>query len=206
VLHRTSRLVQLAQEGRLESHQGRLEEVADEARATLAAMRELLHEMNAVPDDEPSPVATRTAADIEALCRTAGLAGRKVTVRGIPETAAGLPEEVILTTYRLLETALGAGDRDPVRIRLRRGRERGLRVGRKPRLRGRGGAALHLTITGVRLAVNGPATERLRAQATAAEARISFEQAGTVRVLLPLPAGPSQAPACAQEVSPSPHA
>jgi hypothetical protein len=197
VLHRTSALVRLA-------HEGKLEEVADEARATLAAMRELLHEMNAVQDDEHARVAAPTAADIEALCRAAGPAARKVTVRGVPESVAGLPQAVILTTYRLLETALGAGDRDPVRIRLRRVRDRG--VGRKPRRRGRRGAALRLTVTGVRLAVNGPAAERLRAQATAAQARISFEQAGTVRVLLPLPAGPSRVPACAQEVSPSPHA
>ncbi|MCX5236001.1 histidine kinase [Streptomyces prunicolor] len=51
VLLRTSRLVQLAHEGRLErSGEGRLEEIAAEARATLAAMRELLHEMNSAQD------------------------------------------------------------------------------------------------------------------------------------------------------------
>lgn len=191
VLHRTSTLVQLAHQGRLESHTVRLEEVAAEARATLAAMRELLHEMSDADVDaeasadaqgnEHSRLTQPTAADLADLCRTAGLAGRKVTVRGVPKSPAGLPEPVILTAYRLLETALGAGDRGPVRIRLRRRRRRGV---------------LHLTITGVRLAVNGPVTDRLRAQATAAEARIAFEQPGTVRVLLPVPA---------EEVSPSPH-
>ncbi|WP_416960495.1 histidine kinase [Streptomyces sp. Agncl-13] len=207
VLHRTSTLVQLAHQGRLESHAVRLEshgvrleEVAAEARATLAAMRELLHEMSdadgaaEAPADaqgsEHSRLTQPTAADLAALCRTAGPAGRKVTVRGVPKSTAGLPEPVVLTTYRLLETALGAGDRGPIRIRLRRRRHR---------------SALHLTITGVRLAVNGPVTDRLRAQATAAEARIAFEQPGTVRVLLPLLAGPSQAPVPAEEVSPSPH-
>jgi hypothetical protein len=94
---------------------------------------------------------------------------------------------VTLTVYRMVEAALGAGDRGPVRVRLRR-RRRGL----------------HLTISGVRLAATGPVAERLRAQATAGEGRITFEQAGTVRALLPLPTGPS--PAAAQEVSPSPHA
>ncbi|WP_199827297.1 hypothetical protein [Streptomyces xylophagus] len=45
-----------------------------------------------------------------------------------------------------------------------------------------------------------------------ARARITFEQAGTVRVLLPLPAGPGQVPPPAKEfseipeVSPSPPA
>ena len=210
VLHRTSTLVQLAHQGRLESHAVRLEshgvrleEVAAEARATLAAMRELLHEMSDADVDaeasadaqgsEHSRLTQPTAADLTdlaALCRTAGPAGRKVTVRGVPKSTAGLPEPVILTTYRLLETALGAGDRGPIRIRLRRRRRR---------------SALHLTITGVRLAVNGPVTDRLRAQATVAEARIAFEQPGTVRVLLPLPAGPSRAPVPAEEVSPSPH-
>ncbi|MGW0581542.1 hypothetical protein ACWD25_37660, partial [Streptomyces sp. NPDC002920] len=59
-------------------------------------------------------------------------------------------------------------------------------------------------ITGVRLAATGPVAERLRAQAAAAEADVTFEPAGTVRALLPLPAGPG--PVTAQEVSPSPHA
>ncbi|WP_371598790.1 histidine kinase [Streptomyces sp. NBC_00564] len=177
VLHRTSSLVELA-------HQGRLDEVAAEARATLAAMRELLHEMNDVHPRSPQP----TVADLDALCRTAGPAGRKVTVRGIPESAVGLPELVMATAYRMVEAALGAGDRGPARVSLRRRR-----------------GALHLTITGVRLAVNGPVTERLRVQATAAQARVTFEPTGTVRALLPLRTGPSP-DAPAQEVSPSPHA
>jgi signal transduction histidine kinase len=189
VLHRTSTLVQLAHQGRLESRPGLLEEVAAEARATLTAMRELLHEMNGRQDHGRSPAPRPTAADLAVLCRTAGPAGRKVTVRGLPESVAELPEPVLLAVYRMLEAALGAGDRGPARIRLRRRR-----------------GALHLTITGVRLAVNGPVTERLRAQATAVDARIALEPAGTVRVLLPLPAGSNQAPASAQEVSPSPRA
>ncbi|MFJ6087870.1 histidine kinase [Streptomyces sp. NPDC092369] len=188
VLQHTSALVQVAR-------QGRLDEVADEARAALAAMRELLHEINEAQDERHPRALRPTAADLDALCRTAGRAGRKVTVRGIPESAEGLPEPVILTVYRMLEAALGAGDRGPVRIRLRRGRG--------PRRRR---AALQLTITGVRLAVNGPVAERLRVRAAAANARVALEPTGTVRVLLLLPAGPGQAPAPAQEVSPSPHA
>ncbi|MEV7340673.1 histidine kinase [Streptomyces sp. NPDC093544] len=187
VLHRTVSLVELA-------HQGRLDEVAAEARAALTAMRELLHGMNDARDGQDGEHPRQrqpTVADLDALCRTAGGAGRKVTVRGLPEATAGLPEPVVVTAYRMLEAALGAGDRGPVRIRLRLRRRRG---------------ALHLTITGVRLAVNGPAAERLRSRATAAGARITFEPAGTVRALLPLPARPSRAPAPPQEVSPSPHA
>ncbi|MEV5787709.1 hypothetical protein AB0L42_43190 [Streptomyces sp. NPDC052287] len=84
----------------------------------------------------------------------------------------------------MVEAAPCAGDRGPARLRRRRG-------------------ALHLTVTGVRLAVPGPVAERLRVQATAADGRLTLEPAGTVRVLLPLPAGPG--PAHAREVSPSPH-
>ncbi|MGW0580256.1 histidine kinase, partial [Streptomyces sp. NPDC002920] len=140
VLHRTSTLVELA-------HQGRLEEVATEARAALTAMRELLHGMNdgegAQGESERGRDSARripsqpSAADLDALCRAAGRDGRKVRVHGLPEAAAGLPEPVLLTAYRMLEAALGAGDRGPVRVRLRTRRRR------RP-------GALHLTITGVR--------------------------------------------------------
>ncbi|MFE1798271.1 histidine kinase [Streptomyces sp. NPDC059517] len=187
VLDRTSALVELARGGELD-------EVATEARATLKAMRELLHEMN---DELPGPARQQAHAPapdlplaLDALCRTAALAGRQVTVRGIPASAAGLPEPVALTAYRLVEAALGAGDRGPARVRLRRRRR-----------------ALHLTISGVRLAVHGPAADRLRAGATAVGARLTLEPAGTVRVSLPLVAGPGPepVPAPSQEVSPSPH-
>ncbi|MFD5629724.1 histidine kinase [Streptomyces sp. NPDC127072] len=222
VLHRTAALVELAR-------QGRLDEVATEARAALAAMRELLHDINEINDINESndinggdgeggggggrgegggggggggrdprgardgrasvrpPAPQPTVADLDALCRRVGPSGRKVTVRGVPGAAEGLPAPVILTVYRMVEAALGAGDRRPARVGLRRRR-----------------GALHLTITGVRLAVTGPVAERLRAQATAGEGLVTLEPVGTVRALLPLPAVPSPAPA--QEVSPSPHA
>ncbi|MFD6287568.1 sensor histidine kinase [Streptomyces sp. NPDC060205] len=187
VLDRTSALVELARRGELDA-------VATEARATLKAMRELLHEMNGeLPDparQQPPTAPADLPLALDALCRTAGLTGRKVTVRGLPGSAAGLPEPVALTAYRLVETALGAGDRGPARVRLRRRRR-----------------ALRLTVTGVRLAVHGPAADRLRAHATAVGARMALEPAGTVRVVLPLAAetGPGPVPAPSQEVSPSPH-
>ncbi|WRZ88075.1 hypothetical protein OHB54_02820 [Streptomyces sp. NBC_01007] len=180
VLHRTRALVELA-------HQGRLDEVAAAARAALAAMRDLLRDMDDGQDCERRVAAQPTAADLDALCRTPGPFGRRVTVRGILKSAAGLPGPVMVTVYRMVESALGAGDRGPARIHMRRRR-----------------GSLYLTITGVRLAATGPVAERLRAQATAGEGHITLEPAGTVRVLLPLSAGPD--PASAQEVSPSPHA
>ncbi|MFI5812026.1 hypothetical protein ACIA7S_13795 [Streptomyces sp. NPDC051643] len=185
VLHRTSALVELA-------HRGRLEEVSAEARTALAAVRELLHGLEHGPESERRLAPQPTGADLVALCRTQGASGREVTLRGTLESAAGLPASVTLTAYRMVEAAPCAGDRGPARVRLRRRR-----------------GALHLTVTGVRLAVPGPVAERLRVQATAADGRLTLEPAGTVRVLLPLPlplplpAGPG--PAHAREVSPSPH-
>ncbi|MBK3574590.1 histidine kinase [Streptomyces sp. MBT65] len=188
VLHHTTSLVRLAR-------QGRLDEASAEARVTLAAMRELLHgldttdrtdETNSVEEVGPDDTGPRaTVADLHTLCRTVR---REVSVHGAAEVAAaGLPEAVNVAAYRLTEAALGAGDRGRARVRLRRRRR-----------------ALLLTVTGVRLAVHGPVAERLRAQAAAAEARISFEQSGTVRVLLPLPTRARRTPASAREVADSP--
>ncbi|MGQ4434714.1 histidine kinase [Streptomyces sp. SAS_260] len=178
VLRRTAGVVELAR-------QGRLDEVAAEARAALAAMRELLHSLGDAEASRRRLAPQPTAAELDALCRQLRSAGREVTLRGIPGAVAGLPAPVALSAYRVVEAALGAGDRGPARVTLRRRRN-----------------TLHITVAGVRLAVAGPVAERLRVQAASAEGRISLDTAGTVRVSLP--AGPSAAPA--QEVSPSPYA
>ncbi|MET8026815.1 histidine kinase [Streptomyces avermitilis] len=180
VVRRTAALVELAR-------QGRLDDVAAAARSALAAMRELLHSLGDGEAPERRLAPQPTAADLDTLCRTLRAAGRDVTLRGMPEAAAGLPASVALSAYRVVEAALGAGDRGPARVTLRRRRD-----------------ALNITVAGVPLAVAGPVAERLRVQATAGEGRITFEPAGTVRMLLPLLAEPRSAPA--QEVSPSPYA
>jgi hypothetical protein len=92
---------------------------------------------------------------------------------------------VALSAYRIVEAALGAGDRGPARVTLRRRRD-----------------TLRVTVSGVPLAVTGPVAERLKVQVGAGAGRITLEQAGIVRVLLS--ARPSPAPV--QEVSPSSHA
>lgn len=178
VLRRTAGVVELAR-------QGRLDEVAAEARAALAAMRELLHSLGDAEASRQRLAPQPTAAELDALCRQLRSAGREVTLRGIPEAVVGLPAPVALSAYRVVEAALGAGDRGPARVTLRRRRN-----------------TLHITVAGVRLAVAGPVAERLRVQAASAEGRITLDTAGTVRVSLP--AGPSAAPA--QEVPPSPYA
>ncbi|MFI6035101.1 histidine kinase [Streptomyces sp. NPDC051315] len=177
VLDRTAALVEQAR-------RGRLEEVAAEARSALAAMRELLHGLG-TPDESGRGLAPApTVGDLDALCRGLRAAGRDVTLRGLPEAGRDLPASVALSAYRIVEAALGAGDRGPARVTLKRRRD-GLRI----------------TVTGVRLAVTGPVAERLRVQAGPGPDRIAFEQRGIVRVLLP--EGPDPAPV--QEVSPSPY-
>ena len=203
VLHPTAALVEQAR-------QGRLEEVAAGARSALAAMRELLHSMGRSEEDPgPGLAPAPTAADLDTLCRTVRAAGRDVTLRGLPEAASSLPSSVTLSAYRIVEAALGAGDRGPARVTLRRRRD-----------------TLRVTVTGVPLAVTGPVAERLRVQVgtrTTGFGRITLEQAGTVRVLLstrPSPpepepepepepgSGPESGPESesVQEVFPSPHA
>ncbi|MFF8974515.1 histidine kinase [Streptomyces sp. NPDC014995] len=178
VLDRTAALVEQAR-------RGRLDEVAAEARSALAAMRELLHGLGESDDPGQRLAPAPTVADLDVLCRELRAAGRDVTLRGLPEAARNLPASVALSAYRIVEAALGAGDRGPARVTLKRRRD-GLRI----------------TVTGVPLAVTGPVAERLRVQAGSGPGRIAFEQAGIVRVSLP--AGPSPAPV--QEVSPSPYA
>nr|BFD87323.1 histidine kinase [Streptomyces sp. Xyl84] len=163
---------------------GRLEDVADAARSALAAMRELLHSLDGAGLRGQRLAPSPTAADFGALCHRLRAAGRDVRLRGLAGTAAELPPSVALLAYRTVASALDAGDRGPARVTLRRRR-----------------GTLHITVSGVPLAVTGPVAERLRVQADAGEGRITFAPTGTVQVSLP--ASPRSTPT--QEVPPSPH-
>jgi hypothetical protein len=178
VLHHTASLVELAR-------QGRLDEVAATARAALAAMRDMLHSLDDAEGPAERLAPTPTAADLDTLCRTLRATGRDVRLRGLPEAARDLTPSVHVTTYRIVEAALGAGDRGPARVTLRRRR-----------------GTVHITVTGVPLAGAGPVAERLRVQVAAGEGHIVFEPTGNVRVSLPAGLGPAPV----QEVSPSPYA
>ncbi|MCZ0985918.1 hypothetical protein O1M54_10265 [Streptomyces diastatochromogenes] len=145
----------------------------------------MLHSLGDGADLEGRLAPSPTAADLDTLCRTLRAAGRDVRLRGLPEAARDLPPSVHVSTYRIVEAALGAGDHGPARVTLRRRR-----------------GTVHITLTGVPLAGAGPVAERLRVQVAAGEGRIAFEPIGKVRVSLP--AGPAPAPV--QEVSPSPYA
>ncbi|MEU8651942.1 histidine kinase [Streptomyces sp. NPDC048737] len=171
VLERTAALVERAR-------QGQLEEVATEARAALAAMRELLHSLGGSED----PGQRRSPADLVSLYRDLSSSGRRVSVRGLPKAARDLPSSVALSAYGIVETALGAGDQGPARVTLRRHRD-----------------TLRITVSGVPLAVTGPVAERLRARVPAGAGRIVLEAPGIVRALLSARPGPEPV----QEVSPS---
>ncbi|MFI5470348.1 histidine kinase [Streptomyces cacaoi] len=179
VLHPTAALVERAR-------QGHLEEVAAEARSALAAMRELLHSLGESEDPGQGLAPAPTVADLDTLCRTVRAAGRDVTLRGLPEAARDLPPAVALSAYRIVEAALGAGDRGPARVTLRRRRD-----------------TLRVTVSGVPLAVTGPVAERLKVRVGTETGHISLEQAGVVRVLLSTRPGPAPAQ---EEASPSSHA
>ncbi|MCX4993602.1 histidine kinase [Streptomyces sp. NBC_00568] len=176
VLHRTARMVELAQSGLPD-------EVAAQARSALAAMRELLRSLHdTAPADghhHPQP----TLADLDGLCRALRVSGRKVTLQGVP-CAEGLPAQVALSAYRIVEGALSAGDRNPARVVLKS----------RP-------GTLHITVTGVSLAVAGPVAERLRIQVEAADGRMATDQAGTLRISLPV----ANLPVPAEEVPRSPY-
>ncbi|MFF3206456.1 histidine kinase [Streptomyces sp. NPDC002962] len=167
VLHLTAALVEQARQGRLEA-------VAAEARSALAAMRELLHSLGESEDPGPGLAPAPTAADLDTLCRTVRATGRDVTLRGLPEAARELPPDVALSAYRIVEAALGAGDRGPARVTLRRRRD-----------------TLRVTVSGVPLAVTGPVAERLKVRAGTGAGRITLEQAGVVRALLSTRPGPA---------------
>ncbi|MGW6521771.1 histidine kinase [Streptomyces sp. NPDC054962] len=175
VLRRTAALVEQARQGRLEA-------VAAEARSALAAMRELLHSLGESEDPGHGLAPAPTVADLGTLCRTVRAAGRDVTLRGLPEAARDLPPAVALSAYRIVEAALGAGDRGPARVTLRRRRD-----------------TLRVTVSGVPLAVTGPVAERLKVRAETGAGRITLERAGVVRALLSTRSSPAPAP----EVSPS---
>ncbi|MEZ3180528.1 histidine kinase [Streptomyces pimonensis] len=178
VLERTTHMVESAD-------RGELDEVATGARSALAAMRELLGGLRGAVAPAGQHAPQPTAADLVDLCRTPRPDGRTVTLSGLPRAADGLPPAVSLTVYHVVEAALGAGDRGPARVRLRRRRGR-----------------VHLTVTGVPLAVAGPVGERLRVRIEGAEGEMAADRAGVLRVSLP--AGELSAPA--EETVPTPHA
>jgi signal transduction histidine kinase len=176
VLHRAGRVVAVAEEGRLE-------DVITEARAGLAAMRELL---GGLREDESAarrdPQAT--AAAIDALCREHRAAGRDIALES-PAELPMLPPDVDVSAYRMVEAVLGAGDTGPARVALEVGQDQ-----------------LRITVVGVPIAARSATVAGLRARTSAVGGKMAVDRAGTVRVWLPA----SRDPASIEEVAPSPSA
>ncbi|GAA4701126.1 sensor histidine kinase [Phytohabitans rumicis] len=145
------------------AEEGRLDGVLGEARAALAAMRDLLGDLRGDPDRAPQP----TAAAIDALCRRQRDAGRVVELHS-PAAVPALPPAVDVSAYRVVEAALAAGDAGPARVTL-----------------GYGAGDLRITVTGVPSATADPVAAGLRARITALGGRMSLDPAGTMDVWIP---------------------
>lgn len=139
---------------------------AGQARAGLAAMRDLL---NALPADEvaaeraPQP----NIAEIPRLCADHRKTGRAVHLDAVP-TPDDLPTHVDVCAYRVVEAALTAGDTEPVRVMIRYGHE-----------------DLRITVTGVPSATNGPTSAALRTRVAALGGQLDLFPAGGLMVSLP---------------------
>jgi signal transduction histidine kinase len=156
VLRHAARVTEAAEAGRLDA-------VLESARAALAAMRDLLGDLRVDAERAPQP----TAAAIDALCRDLRAAGRRVDLHS-PAPAPLLPPAVDVSAYRVVETALGAGDAGPARVTL-----------------GYGPADLRITVTGVPSATAGPVAAGLRARVAAIGGRMTVDPTGTMDVWLP---------------------
>ncbi|MEU4778154.1 histidine kinase [Micromonospora sp. NPDC023633] len=159
VLDRASRLVVVAD-------QGRLDEILVEARATLAAMRGLLDDLRA--DERPALHGPQpTIADVGGLCASRQADGRDV-VLDAPGTVPALPADVDVSAYRLVEAALDAGA-GPARVVLRLA-----------------GGELRVSVTGLPAASDPLVVAGLRARVDALGGRLALRR-GELRARLPLP-------------------
>lgn len=148
-----------------------IDQVTAEARAGLAAMRELLGAIQPVPaGDRSAP--PRGIADLADLCSE-----RQIELEAGP-ILHPLPVAVDLSGYRIVDAALDAVDTtEVVSVSVDHIRE-----------------TLVVTVSGVPGATRGIVAARIRARAAALGGKIRFDPAGVVQVHLPAPpevAGPT---------------
>jgi signal transduction histidine kinase len=145
---------------------GAVDRVTAEARAGLAAMRELLGALQ--PEDQAAGSAPpRGTADLADLCAEYRAGGREVTLRAGPPPHP-LPVAVDLSGYRIVDAALDTSDADPCAVTLVYADEH-----------------LHVTLTGVPSATHGVVAAQIRARVAAVGGGVEFDPAGTVAVRLP---------------------
>lgn len=144
-----------------------IDQVTAEARAGLAAMRELLGAIQPVPaGDRSAP--PRGIADLADLCSE-----RQIPLEAGP-ILHPLPVAVDLSGYRIVDAALDAvSPGDSVSVSVDHIRE-----------------TLVVTVRGVPGATRGIVAARIRARAAALGGKIRFDPAGVVQVHLPAPPEP----------------
>jgi len=160
-----------------------LDVVAAEARAGLAAMRELLGVLQPAPAAALGPP-PRGTTNLAALCAEHSGAGRRVTLDAVPAPYP-LPVAVDLSGYRIVDVALntldtrGAGDAS-VSVSV----SASVSVSYP-------GDGVSIVVAGVPSAVTGIAAARIRARVAALAGRVRLDPAGVVEVHLP--AAPEEA-------------
>jgi signal transduction histidine kinase len=141
-----------------------VDQVTAEARAGLAAMRELLGAIQPVPTGDRS-APPRGIADLADLCSE-----RQIQLEAGP-ILHPLPVAVDLSGYRIVDAALDADDTaEVVSVTVDHIRE-----------------TLVVTVSGVPGATRGIVAARIRARAAALGGKIRFDPAGVVQVHLPAP-------------------
>jgi len=143
-----------------------LDRVAAEARAGLAAMRELLGVLQPAPaaDLGPPPRGTTDLAD---LCAQRSAAGRRVTLDATPAPYP-LPVAVDLSGYRIVDVALDTRDAGDASVSV-----------------AYPGDGLSIVVAGVPSAVTGIAAARIRARVAALAGRVRLDPVGVIEVHLP---------------------
>jgi signal transduction histidine kinase len=146
-----------------------LDRVAAEARAGLAAMRELLGVLQPVPAGDPG-APPRGTAGLAELCAERRLAGRSVILT-VATAPVPLPVAVDLSGYRIVDVALDTQDAAEVTVSV-----------------AYPGDGLSITVAGVPSATTGIPAARIRARVAALGGRVRLDPAGLVEVHLPVPA------------------
>lgn len=108
VLHHMSEMIAHAENGRLE-------QVADEARKALTGMRLLLDGLRS-PQQCAALAPQRTTADLKVLCRDSRARGRPVVLHRSPGATDELPGDVDLAAFHVAEACLRAAGRDTVHV------------------------------------------------------------------------------------------
>jgi signal transduction histidine kinase len=108
VLHHTGEMIAHAENGRLE-------QVADEARKALAGMRALLDGLRRT-QQSAALAPQRTTADLEVLCRENRARGRPVVLHRSPGATDELPGDVDLAAFHIVEACLSAAGSDTVHV------------------------------------------------------------------------------------------